>query len=137
MLLHGSAIRPWPSGKIMAATPRTPEAAHIRAGCGATSGRMPAAPRHAGLLHHLPARSASPGEQGSSARSGEAERRARKGRPEADFGMSVRQINPFKLRQFAKASGALAKNDRLDARMIASFVAVMPTRRNPRGGRYV
>jgi len=43
-------------------------------------------------------------------------------------GMSVRQINPFKLRQFAKASGVLAKNDRLDARMIASFVAVMPTR---------
>ena len=43
-------------------------------------------------------------------------------------GMSVRQINPFKLRQFAKASGTLAKNDRLDARMIASFVAVMPTR---------
>src|SRR5438105_9472340 len=43
-------------------------------------------------------------------------------------GMSVRQINPYKLRQFAKASGTLAKNDRLDARMIASFVAVMPTR---------
>jgi len=42
-------------------------------------------------------------------------------------GMSVRQINPFKLRQFAKASGVLAKNDRLDARMIASFVAIMPT----------
>src|SRR5260370_14477785 len=42
-------------------------------------------------------------------------------------GMSVRQINPFKLRQFAKASGTLAKNDRLDARMIASFVAIMPT----------
>jgi len=42
-------------------------------------------------------------------------------------GMSVRQINPFKLRQFAKASGLLAKNDRLDARMIASFVAIMPT----------
>jgi ABC-type uncharacterized transport system substrate-binding protein len=38
------------------------------------------------------------------------------------------QINPFKLRQFAKASGILAKNDRLDAWMIASFVAVMPTR---------
>jgi hypothetical protein len=32
MFLHGSAIRPWPSGKIMAATPRTPEVAHIRAG---------------------------------------------------------------------------------------------------------
>src|SRR6266481_4051938 len=31
-------------------------------------------------------------------------------------GMSVRQINPYKLRQFAKASGILAKNDRLDAR---------------------
>ena len=50
-------------------------------------------------------------------------------------GMSVRQINPFKLRQFAKASGVLAKNDRLDARMIASFVAIMPThpaqRRSP------
>ena len=43
-------------------------------------------------------------------------------------GMSVRQINPFKLRQFAKASGVLAKNDRLDARIIASFVAIMPTR---------
>jgi len=43
-------------------------------------------------------------------------------------GMSVRQVNPFKLRQFAKASGILAKNDRLDARMIASFVAILPTR---------
>src|SRR3974390_2833054 len=60
-------------------------------------------------------------------------------------GMSVRQINPFQLRQFAKASGVLAKNDRLDARMIASFVAVMPTNpvqrqgpagpRRPAGGR--
>ena len=38
-------------------------------------------------------------------------------------GMSVRQVNPFKLRQFARASGVLAKNDPLDARMIASFVA--------------
>ena len=43
-------------------------------------------------------------------------------------GMSVRQINPFKLRQFAKAAGVLAKNDRLDARMIALFVSIMPTR---------
>jgi transposase len=43
-------------------------------------------------------------------------------------GMSVRQINPFTLRQFAKACGVLAKNDRLDARMIALFVATMPTR---------
>jgi transposase len=36
-------------------------------------------------------------------------------------GMPVRQVNPFKLRQFARASGVLAKNDPLDARMIASF----------------
>jgi transposase len=43
-------------------------------------------------------------------------------------GMSVRQINPFRLRQFANASGVLAKSDPIDARMIASFVAVMPTR---------
>jgi transposase len=43
-------------------------------------------------------------------------------------GLSVRQINPFKLRQFANASGVLAKNDRLDARMIASFIAVIATR---------
>jgi transposase len=43
-------------------------------------------------------------------------------------GMPVRQVNPFKLRQFAKASGVLAKNDPLDARMIASFVAIIPTR---------
>jgi transposase len=42
--------------------------------------------------------------------------------------LPVRQVNPFKLRQFARASGVLAKNDPLDARMIASFVAVMPTR---------
>src|SRR5262247_1522669 len=42
-------------------------------------------------------------------------------------GISVRQVNPFKLRQFARASGVLAKNDPLDARMIASFVAIMPT----------
>ena len=43
-------------------------------------------------------------------------------------GMPVHQINPFKLRQFAKASGILAKNDRLDARVIASFIAIIPTR---------
>src|SRR3981189_817318 len=40
-------------------------------------------------------------------------------------GMSVRQINPFKLRQFAKASGTLAKNGRLDAPMVASFGAIL------------
>ena len=31
-------------------------------------------------------------------------------------GLSVRRINPNRLRQFARARGALAKNDRLDAR---------------------
>ena len=31
-------------------------------------------------------------------------------------GLSVRRINPNKLRQFARARGVLAKNDRLDAR---------------------
>jgi transposase len=41
-------------------------------------------------------------------------------------GMPARQVNPFKLRQFARASGVLAKNDLLDTRMIASFVAIMP-----------
>jgi Transposase len=43
-------------------------------------------------------------------------------------GMSVRQVNPFKLRQSAKASRGLAKNDPPDAGMIASFVGFMPTR---------
>jgi transposase len=43
-------------------------------------------------------------------------------------GLSVRRINPAKIRQFARAHGVLAKNDRLDARMIAAYVAVMPTR---------
>ena len=49
-------------------------------------------------------------------------------------GLSVRRINPTKLRQFARAAGALAKNDRIDARLIADYVTVMPTRvveRNP------
>src|SRR6202045_4691794 len=41
--------------------------------------------------------------------------------------LPARQVNPFKLRQFARASGVLAKNDPLDAHMIASFVAIMPT----------
>ena len=44
-------------------------------------------------------------------------------------GLPACQVNPFKLRQFARASGVLAKNDPLDTRMIASFVAIMPIRR--------
>jgi transposase len=47
-------------------------------------------------------------------------------------GLPACQVNPFKLRQFAKASGILAKSDRLDARVIASFIAIMPTRRAQR-----
>src|SRR5262249_39875276 len=43
-------------------------------------------------------------------------------------GLSVRRINPNKLRQFARARGVLAKNDRLDARLIAEDVAILPTR---------
>jgi transposase len=35
-------------------------------------------------------------------------------------GMSVRQINPFRLRQFANASGVLAKSDPIDARIVHS-----------------
>ncbi len=45
---------------------------------------------------------------------------------EAD--LPVRQVNPWKLRRFAQAAGVLAKNDRLDARIIARFVASMPSR---------
>src|ERR1700752_1483268 len=47
-------------------------------------------------------------------------------------GMSVRQINPFRLRQFARASGVVAKNDPLDARMIRSLVAGIAARRAQR-----
>src|SRR5215468_3811039 len=39
-------------------------------------------------------------------------------------GLSVRRINPNKLRQFARARGVMAKNDRLDARLIAEYVAI-------------
>src|SRR4051812_30736357 len=42
-------------------------------------------------------------------------------------GLSVRRINPNRLRQFARARGALAKNDRIDAPLIAEYVATMPT----------
>ena len=45
-----------------------------------------------------------------------------------DAGLPVRSVNAWKLRQFAKAAGLLAKNDRLDARAIAWFVATLPCR---------
>ncbi len=45
-----------------------------------------------------------------------------------DAGLPVRSVNAWKLRQFAKAAGMLAKNDRLDAQAIALFVATLPCR---------
>jgi transposase len=43
-------------------------------------------------------------------------------------GYSLRLVDPFRVRQFARAAGKLAKNDRIDAAMIALFVASLPTR---------
>lgn len=45
-----------------------------------------------------------------------------------DAGLPVRRVNPLRVRQFAKACGILAKNDRLDAGVIARFVATIPQR---------
>lgn len=43
-------------------------------------------------------------------------------------GLAVRSVNAWKLRQFAKATGRLAKNDPIDALMIGWFVSIMPCR---------
>lgn len=43
-------------------------------------------------------------------------------------GLSIRQVNAWKLRQFARAAGQLAKSDPIDALMIGWFTATMPTR---------
>lgn len=43
-------------------------------------------------------------------------------------GLPVRMVNSFRLRRFAQACGVKAKNDRLDARMIARFVETLPSR---------
>jgi len=51
-----------------------------------------------------------------------------------DAGLPARRVNPLRVRQFAKALGILAKNDRLDANVIARFVASVPQHavdRNP------
>lgn len=42
--------------------------------------------------------------------------------------LPARRLNPFRVRQFAQALGVLAKNDRIDANIIALFVATLPTR---------
>ena len=51
-----------------------------------------------------------------------------------DAGFSVAILNPRRVRQFAQAKGRLAKNDRIDARTIAEFLAKIadeePTRRD-------
>jgi len=43
-------------------------------------------------------------------------------------GLPVRVVNPHRLRQYARALGRLAKNDRLDAMMIARYVAELAPR---------
>ena|ERR1700678_3767554 len=43
-------------------------------------------------------------------------------------GLPARLVNPYRLRQYARALGTLAKNDQIDARLIARFVAELPTR---------
>jgi transposase len=47
-------------------------------------------------------------------------------------GIAVALADPFRVRMFAKAAGILAKTDRLDARVLAQFAAVMaPAMRPP------
>jgi transposase len=43
----------------------------------------------------------------------------------AASGIAVAVVDPFRVRMFAKAQGILAKTDRLDARVLAQFAAVM------------
>jgi transposase len=45
-----------------------------------------------------------------------------------DAQLPARRINPVRVRQFAQACGVLAKNDRIDAAMIARFTATLPGR---------
>ena len=42
--------------------------------------------------------------------------------------LPVRLVNPYRVRQFARALGRQAKNDKIDAVMIARFTAELPTR---------
>jgi transposase len=43
-------------------------------------------------------------------------------------GLPVRNVNPHKLRHYARALGRMAKNDRIDAHLIARYTAELPTR---------
>lgn len=44
-----------------------------------------------------------------------------------DAGYKVRQVNPARVRAFARSQGLLAKTDSLDAAVLARFIAVTPT----------
>lgn len=44
-----------------------------------------------------------------------------------DASLPARLVNPLRVRQFARACGIMAKNDRLDAVVIARFIAVVPS----------
>jgi transposase len=43
-----------------------------------------------------------------------------------DAGLPARRVNPLRVRRFAQACGLLAKNDRIDAVVIARFAATLP-----------
>jgi transposase len=43
-------------------------------------------------------------------------------------GLPVSNVNPHKLRHYARALGCLAKNDKIDAQLIARYTAEMPSR---------
>ena len=45
-----------------------------------------------------------------------------------EAGLMVRNVNPHKLRHYARALGVLAKTDKIDAAMIARYTAELPTR---------
>jgi transposase len=44
-----------------------------------------------------------------------------------DAGLPARRLNPLRVRRFAQALGILAKNDSLDAQLIARFTASLPS----------
>lgn len=46
-----------------------------------------------------------------------------------EAGLAGRLVNPLRVRQFARACGTIAKNDRLDALAIARFVQLIPQRK--------
>jgi transposase len=46
-----------------------------------------------------------------------------------EAGLAARLVNPLRVRQFARACGTIAKNDRLDAVAIARFVQLVPHRK--------